>query len=68
MNKKLKGKLGLSKETLRKLDDLSLKEAAGGEPTDGTNICTVCGTVCNTCFDTCMADTGRCYPSCGAPC
>lgn len=68
MNKKIKGKLGLSKETLRKLDDLSLKNAAGGEPTDGTNICTDCGTVCGSCFPTCMADTGRCVASCGIAC
>ncbi|HSN85854.1 MAG TPA: class I lanthipeptide [Thermoanaerobaculia bacterium] len=51
MNKKINGKLGLSKETLRKLDDLNLKKAAGGEPTDGTNICTEC-TACASCIDT----------------
>jgi hypothetical protein len=49
VNKKIKVKLGLSKETLRKLDDLSLKKAAGGEPTDGTNICTDC-TACASCI------------------
>ena len=67
MNKKVKGKLGLSKETLCHLDDLSLKKAAGGEPTDGTNICTDC-TACASCFNTCMIDTGVCVPSCVTVC
>jgi hypothetical protein len=73
VNKKAKGRLNLSKETLRKLDDITLKEAAGGgetltEPScRGTNICTNC-TACATCFATCQAETGVCYASCGAAC
>lgn len=62
MNKKVKKKMSLNRETLRKLDDLHLQEAAGGH-THGTNVCSEC-TACASCFDTCMIETGVCYPSC----
>lgn len=74
MNKKVKGRLNLSKETLCKLDDINLKAAAGGtdetltEPScRGTNICTNC-TACASCFDTCQGETGVCYASCVTIC
>lgn len=64
MNKKVRGKLSLSKETLRTMEALSLKEAVGGfEPTDQTNPCSLCP-ACNTFFDTCLIETGFCHETC----
>ncbi len=56
MKRKVGKKLGLSKETLRTLDELTLQAAAGGVFTDRTNACSVC-TACASCFDTCIANT-----------
>jgi hypothetical protein len=62
VKRKVGKKLTLSKETLRTLDDLSLKEAAGGMFTDRTNACTNC-TACASCTPTCMLNTdGVCCP------
>jgi hypothetical protein len=62
VNKKVRGKMSLSKETLGNLSDASLKNAAGGH-THGTNVCTEC-TACASCVQTCMIDSGICVPSC----
>ena len=57
MKRKLGKKLGLSKETLRSLDEISLQGAeGGGTTTNGTNVCSVCA-LCTSAADTCLANT-----------
>ena len=60
MNKKVRGKLDLSRETVCKLDELT--EVKGGIFTH-TNACSDC-TACASCTPTCMIDSGVCAPSC----
>jgi len=59
VNKKVKKKMSLSRETLRNLEDTRLQAAAGGVTLGGTNPCSEC-TICLSCFDTCMQETMPC--------
>lgn len=54
VKRKIGKKLGLSKETLRTLDEMNLQEVAGG--ITQTNACTVC-TACASCFASCILNT-----------
>lgn len=57
VKRKIGKKLGLSKETLRTLDEMNLQGAAGGsEGTDKTNACSVCA-ICLSQNATCMLNT-----------
>lgn len=61
MKRKVTKKLGLSKETLRTLDDSNLNGVAGG--LTGTNPCSACP-VCQSAIQTCMLNTeGVCCPT-----
>lgn len=56
MNKKVKKKMSLSRETLLNLESARLQEAAGGATLAGTNPCSECS-VCMTCFPTAPCQT-----------
>lgn len=61
VKRKVGKKLGLSKETLRSLDDMNLLGVAGGtEGTDKTNACSVCP-ICLSENQTCQLAT---VPAC----
>lgn len=60
MKRKIGKKLGLSKETLRSLDDMNLRGVEGGAFTDRTNPCSVCP-ICLSENDTCQLET---VPAC----
>lgn len=55
MKRKVTKKLGLSKETLRALEDVNLNGVAGGL-TNGTNPCSACPP-CQSNFATCIINT-----------
>jgi hypothetical protein len=53
-------KLALSRETLRRLSDQALREAAGGAKTDSCqwSDCDTCGIICSTPLATCTCPIG----------
>lgn len=53
-------KLTLSRETLRRLNDEALREAAGGAKTDSCqwSDCDTCGIICSTPLATCTCPIG----------
>ncbi len=55
MKRKAVKKLALSRETLRRLNDETLREAAGGAKTDSCqwSDCDTCGIICSTPLATC---------------
>lgn len=55
MKRKVGKKLGLSKETLRSLDEMNLQGVVGGL-TNGTNPCSACP-ICNSANQTCLMNT-----------
>lgn len=59
MNKKVKKKMSLSRETLCSLENARLQDAAGGVTLGGTNPCSECS-VCMTCFETAPCQSCTC--------